>query len=81
MSRRSREVGIPVCSHGMQELHVSLLSGQANAGWREAHAFPIEEYTRGPLRLERHLAIAPDDPGIGVEFDWEKLNAVAGPSP
>ncbi|MEO8848413.1 MAG: mandelate racemase/muconate lactonizing enzyme family protein [Casimicrobiaceae bacterium] len=80
VARRSREVGMPVCSHGMQELHVSLMAGQPNAGWLEAHAFPIAEYTRRPLILERHLAIAPDDPGIGVEFDWEKLDAIAGPS-
>ncbi|MEP7063034.1 MAG: mandelate racemase/muconate lactonizing enzyme family protein [Betaproteobacteria bacterium] len=80
VARRSREVGMPVCSHGMQELHVSLMAGQSNAGWLEAHAFPIAEYTRRPLILGEHLAIAPDEPGIGVEFDWEKLDAVAGPS-
>ena len=80
VARRSREVGMPVCSHGMQELHVSLMAGQSNAGWLEAHAFPIAEYTRRPLILDEHLAIAPDEPGIGVEFDWEKLDAIAGPS-
>ncbi|MBG06042.1 MAG: uroporphyrinogen decarboxylase [Rhodospirillaceae bacterium] len=69
----SRRYGIPVCSHGMQELHVSLMAGQANAGWLEVHSFPIDEYTARPLVVEDHLAIAPDVPGTGVVFDWDRL--------
>ena len=79
VARRAAELGLPVCSHGMQELHVSLLSGltppDARAGWLEVHSFPIDGYTTRPLVLENHLAVAPDEPGTGVQFDWDRLAA------
>lgn len=59
---------VPVSSHGMQELHVSLVAGVCNSGWVEAHSFPIERYTTRPLVIEDGMAVAPDTPGTGVEF-------------
>lgn len=72
-ARLCAEAGLEVCSHGMQELHVSLVGAQKNAGWVEIHSFPIDQYTTRPIHPEGLYATAPDVPGTGVEFDWPRL--------
>lgn len=60
---------LPVCTHGMQELHVSLLAGVPHAGYLEVHSFPIDRYTTRPLVVNKDgRAVAPDEPGNGVTF-------------
>lgn len=69
----ARRHGLVASSHGMQELHVSLVSGQGGEGWLEVHSFPIDRYTTRPLQVAGNRALAPDAPGTGVEFDWGLL--------
>ena len=66
---------LPVTTHGVHELHVHLLGAVPNASLLEAHGFGLEEYIREPVKIEEGFAIAPDCPGHGVEFDWDKLDS------
>lgn len=65
----------PVTTHGVHDLHVHLLAAVPNASYLEAHGFGLEAYIHEPLAIEDGWAIAPERPGHGVAFDWDKLEA------
>jgi L-alanine-DL-glutamate epimerase-like enolase superfamily enzyme len=65
----------PVCTHGMQELHVSLMAAMPHARFMEMHSFGIDRWTSRPLVVRDGCVTAPDTPGIGVAFDWDRLAA------
>ena len=67
------ERDLMVSSHGMHELHVSLLAGAPNRGYLEVHSFPIDQYALQPFRFSHGLAQPPEGIGHGVKFDWDKL--------
>ncbi len=70
----AKQANLPICSHGMHELHVSLMAAQPHAGYLEVHSFPIDQYTSAPLKLSAcGQAIAPELIGTGVDFDLEAL--------
>ena len=73
VAQLAKEHNLPLCSHGMHELHVSLLASQSHAGYLEVHSFPIDEYTKYPLQITDGLALAPNVAGTGVVFDQALL--------
>lgn len=62
-----------VTTHGIQDLHVSLLAAIPNASLLEIHAFRIDEFLIHPLKIVDGYAYASDRPGHGVEIDWERF--------
>jgi len=73
VAKMCQEKGLLVSTHGMQELHVSLLAGMPNAGYMEMHSFPIDRYTTRPMMVEDGYVTPPEYPGCGVVFDWDVL--------
>ena len=67
---------LPVTSHGAHDVTVHLLAAAPNRSYLEAHGFGLDRFIAEPLRIEAGLAIAPDRPGHGIEFDWKALDAV-----
>jgi L-alanine-DL-glutamate epimerase-like enolase superfamily enzyme len=73
VARLAEAHGLPVTSHGAHEVHVHLLAASPNAAYLEFHGFGLDQYMAQGLELRNGMAIAPDRPGHGIEFDWERL--------
>jgi L-alanine-DL-glutamate epimerase-like enolase superfamily enzyme len=55
---------------------VHLLAAVPNGSYLEAHGFGLDAYIEQPLRIEEGFAVAPDRPGHGIAFDWDRLEAI-----
>ena len=71
---------LPVTSHGVHDLTVHLLAAVPNKSFLEVHGFGLDKYIRRPFKVVEGFATAPDQPGHGVEFDWEALERHRSPS-
>ncbi|MBE9640863.1 mandelate racemase/muconate lactonizing enzyme family protein [Salipiger mangrovisoli] len=65
---------VPVCPHFLMELHVSLVCAIPNAPWLE-YIPQLDELTKAPMRMENGRAYPSDSPGLGIDWDEDKLAA------
>lgn len=62
-----------ICPHFLMELHVSLVCAVPNAPWLEY--IPQLEAVAAPMARDGGMAIAPDAPGLGIDWDLDRLSA------
>ena len=65
---------MPVCPHFLMELHASLVCAVPNGKYVE-YIPQLDDLTTSRLKIEKGMALAPSAPGIGVEWDLDKVKA------
>lgn len=68
----------PVCPHFLMELHVSLVCAVQNGKYVE-YIPQLDELTATGMKVENGYAVAPDEPGIGIDWDWDAMKAKSLP--
>lgn len=63
---------VKVAPHFLMELHVSLAAAVPNSLYVE-HIPQLRSITSGDIRIVDGLAVAPETPGIGIDWDYEKI--------
>ena len=76
IARLAEAYSLPVTSHGAHDVTVHLLAACPNMSYLEAHGFGLDRYIAHPLEIVDGKAIAPERPGIGLEFDWKGMEAL-----
>lgn len=67
---------LPVTSHGAHDITVHLLAAAPNGEMLEAHGFGLDDYIEAPMEIVDGNAVAPNRPGHGMAFDFEKLESL-----
>lgn len=63
---------VPVCPHFLMEIHLSLCCAVPNSRWLE-YIPQLDLVTSSPIRIESGKAIPSDQPGLGIDWDWQAL--------
>jgi L-alanine-DL-glutamate epimerase-like enolase superfamily enzyme len=67
---------IPVCPHFLMELHVSLVCAVQNGKYVE-YIPQLDDLTGKRMTIRDGHAHAPDDPGIGIDWDWDAVKRLS----
>ncbi len=65
---------VAVCPHFVMELHVSLVCAIPNAPWLE-YIPQLDLITAAPMRVENGRAFPGSEPGLGIAWDFEAIEA------
>lgn len=66
---------VKVAPHFLMELHVSLAAAVPNALYVE-HIPQLRSITRSEMQIDGGMAVAPETPGLGIDWDLEKIGAL-----
>lgn len=69
---------VMVCPHFLMELHLPLVCAVPNAKWLE-YIPQLDGITQEGLRIENGMAHVSHDPGLGINWDWARLDSMAQP--
>ncbi|MFE4951936.1 mandelate racemase/muconate lactonizing enzyme family protein [Leifsonia sp. NPDC056665] len=64
---------VAVCPHFLMELHVSLVAAVPNGRYVE-HIPQLRSITRNEMAIKDGHALAPDTPGLGIEWDPDAID-------
>jgi L-alanine-DL-glutamate epimerase-like enolase superfamily enzyme len=67
-------MNIAICPHFLMELHVSLCAAVPNSGWVE-YIPQLDTLTASRVKIEQGYALAPGEPGLGIDWDWQAIRA------
>ena len=67
---------VPICPHFLMEIHVSLCAAVPNAPWVEWIP-QLDDVTQSQMTVKDGRAIPPAAPGIGIDWDWARINTQA----
>lgn len=63
---------LAVCPHFLMELHVSLCAAVPSAAWVE-YIPQLDAVAHSRMAIEDGHAVAPDTPGLGIQWRWDEV--------
>jgi L-alanine-DL-glutamate epimerase-like enolase superfamily enzyme len=67
---------MPICPHFLMELHVSLVCAVQNGKYVE-YIPQLGDLTGKRMTIRDGHAYAPDNPGLGIDWDWDAVNRMS----
>ena len=70
---------VPVCPHFLMELHVGLAAAVPNGRWVE-YIPQLDAITHTGMTIKEGRAVPSNEPGLGIDWDWEAIGRLAIPA-